>query len=218
MAPERVWRFGATTCNIYESLDQTLRLVQKSPDLYLDKEFLRSVNIQKKPLDLGDTDDFFECMTEEAFAQLRPSDPGESSTTYEDVENPDSDPPTNVLEFDHCACEVESWFYLLRRSRVTEDRHGCMWPKGSGLWVPRQLRKYEDLYQGSRMWPAVPWEVTRTYDNTSQKPHQVYHIWHGDEGKEGIILRSELVILIKIMRGRMTDPAFCTHIVPVSLL
>ncbi len=116
MSPERVWKFGVTSCHIYESLDQILRLVQKSPELYLDNKFLRRVNIHKEALDLDDTDEFFKCMTEEEFAQLRPSGLGEPFKTYEDVEKPDSDPPTNVFEFDECARAIEAWFYYLRLS------------------------------------------------------------------------------------------------------
>lgn len=218
MAQEPVWRVGPTMRNIYNALHQSLWLIQKSPGLYLDHESLRVINVELRDWDLDDTDEFFKCMTEEAFADLRPSNPLEPFTVYENVENPDSDPPSNVFELERCAREVESWFFHLQRSRVAQDGHGCIWPEDAGVWVPRQLRKYEDLYQGSRMSPAVPWEVTRAKSNNSNKPHQIYHVWHGDEGKEGVILRSELEILIRTMKGRMTDAAFCTHTVPVRKL
>ncbi len=216
MAKEAVWSIGPTMRNIFNSLHQRLGVVLKSPDLYLDDDFLRSINIHKEDLDLDDTDDFFHCMTEETFGNLWPTNAMEPFTTYDNVDDPHSNPPSNVFEFERCARNIEAWFFRLQRSRVAEDGHGCIWPKGPGYWVPRGLRKYEDLYQGSRMSPAVPWEVTRAKINTSRKPHQIYHVWHGDEGKEGVILQSELEILMRTMKGKMTDAAFSTQIVPVS--
>ena len=56
--------------------------------------------------------------------------------------------------------------------------------------------------------------VYRAYHKVD-KPHQVYLGTHGNAGREGVILRSELQILIRCMKGRMADPALCVHSVPV---
>lgn len=215
MAKETVWRIGPTMRNIYNSLNQRLGVVLQSQDLYLDDDFLLSINIHKEDLNLDDTDDYFHCMTEEAFVNLQPTDLTDPFTTYEDIEHPCSDPPTNVFELEHCARGIDGWFWDLQRAKVSEDGNG-MWPAGPDFWIPRPLQKYENIGNLSKYWPAVPWDLSRAMSNTSNKPHQIYSSWHGHEGKDGVILRNELEILFKTMKGKMTDAAFCTHIVPVS--
>lgn len=55
-------------------------------------------------------------------------------------------------------------------------------------------------------------------NSTSQEPHKVYYVWHRDEGREGLLARSELEIILRTVRGRMAEAAFSTHIVSVSCM
>ena len=215
MKQEPVWRIGPTMRRIYSTLQQILRLVERSSDVYLDEGFLSNVNVRKQDWDLTDTNDFFACMTEEKFAKLRPSDPLEENEPYEAAEYPDSAPPRDVFDLEDSALTIELWFKELQRRKVSEDGCGIDWPENSSVWVPREKFPYEDLYEGSRLPPSVPCQLFSAYFN-DDKPHQVYHAWHGDEGREGVILRSEIQILVRCMKGRMADPMLCVHNIPVS--
>ena len=190
--------------------------MESSSDVYLSDDFLHHAGICKKNWDLADTDDRFACMTLGEFAKLRPSDPHGPFTSYEDVEYPESDPPHNVFELEDCAYRVEMFFKELQVAKVSIDGRGYAWPDDSSLWVPREKYKYEDLGKGSRMPPSVPWSLDRAYYN-DDKPHQLYHACHGDEGSDGNISQSELEILVRCMKGRMTDQTLCMHNIPVSL-
>lgn len=215
MKQEPVWKVGPVMESIYSTLQQILRLVEKSPKIYLDDAFLSEISVRKHEWDLADTDDFFACMTEEELAHLRPSDPiPDEAIPYEDVEYPESAQPQNVFDLESSGVRIEEWFHELQERKVSIDGCGCIWPEGSSSWAPRELFKYEDLCHGRRNPPHVPWTLSGAYYNDDQ-PHQIYHAWHGDEGREGIILRSELQILIRCMKGRMADPALCMHNVPV---
>ncbi|KAF6227637.1 hypothetical protein HO173_012077 [Letharia columbiana] len=218
MKQEPVWKVGPVMESIYSTLQQILRLVEKSPKIYLDDAFLSEISVRKHEWDLADTDDFFACMTEEELAHLRPSDPiPDEAIPYEDVEYPESAQPQNVFDLESSGVRIEEWFHELQKRKVSIDGCGCIWPEGSSSWAPRELFKYEYLSRGRRNPPHVPWTLSGAYYNDDQ-PHQIYHAWHGDEGREGIILRSELQILIRCMKGRMADPALCIHNVPVLLL
>lgn len=215
MKEEPIWKVGPVKRRIHRRLQQILRLVEQSPDLYLNSTLSGKANIRKQDWDLTDKDEFFACMTEEDFANLTPSDPLEDMEPYEATESPDSAPPRTVFELERSAIEIELWFKELQRRKVSEDGCGCAWPDNSSAWVPREKFRFEDLYGGSRMPPSVPWRLFSAYYN-DDKPHQIYHAWHGDEGREEAILRSELQILIRCMKGRMADSALSVHNVPVS--
>ena len=101
--------------------------------------------------------------------------------------------------------------------KASVDGYGYKWPVNSSIWAPRELCKYEDLRGGSTMPPSVPWVLHHAYYNDN-KPHQLYHARHGDEGKDGVISRGELEILLTCMKGRMASPALCMHSLPVRLL
>lgn len=211
-----VWKVGPTMRMIYSSLRQILYLVEQSADVYLSESFLSGASIQRQDWDLSDTDDYFACMTEERFAELRPSNPLEEMEPYEAADYPDSGPARNVWDLEDSGLAIEMWFQELQERKISVDGCGCVWPKGSSAWVPREMFNYEDLHCESSIPPSVPWRLSSAYYN-NHKPHQIYHASHGDEGREGIILRSEIQILIRCMKGRMADPALCVHNVPVRL-
>ena len=110
MKKEAIWQIGPTARKIHCKLSQKLRQVEDSPDIYLSNDFMRDVGVRKHDWDLAD---FFACMTEEDFTKLSPSDPDPDPElpfiSYEDVEYPESDPPYNVVAFDHCAFRVEQF-------------------------------------------------------------------------------------------------------------
>ena len=107
-------------------------------------------------------------------------------------------------------------FKNLHQSKVAVDGYGSIWPKEPGFWVPRYNEQYEDLYDYRTYKPWVPYEVVGSYFTTSAKPHMVYYVTHDDEGREGIISRSEILILVTTMKGRMRTPRYRTHIAPVG--
>lgn len=215
MKKESIWKFGPTARGIYSTLSQILRYVEDCPDEYLNDEFLRVALIRKQDWDLADFDDCFARMTTEEFAKLRPSDPIEPYTSYEDTAFPDSDPPSNVFDFEECALRIVAFFRDLQRRKVSCDGCGIDWPESSSVWIPRDLHRYEYIHNGYRVLPSVPYTLVKAY-YCGDKPHQVYYAWHGDEGREGVISRSEIEILIKCMKVAIADPEFCVHNVPVS--
>lgn len=112
------------------------------------------------------------------------------------------------------AIAIDLWFQELRDRKIAVDGVGFEWPEGSAAWVPREKYPYEDLYAGNSMLPNVPYYLSSAYYNDGN-PHQVYHAWFGDEGREGVLLRSEIQILLRCIRGRMSDHQFHTQNVPV---
>ena len=216
MGKEDVWKVGPVMRSIYRALQQSLGLVEKSCDVYLDSSSLSKLDVRMQDWDLTHTDDYFACMREEDFATLKPSDPDEPIILYEDVEYPGSAPPRNVFDREDSAFAIEHWFQELQKRKVSVDGDGCEWPEGLSRWVPREKYSFENLRNGSRMPPSVPRELSSAYYNDDQ-PHQIYHACHADEAREGIVLRSELQILIRCMMGRVADPALCIHNVPVRL-
>lgn len=130
-------------------------------------------------------------MTEEEFADLTPSDPLEEAEPYEAGDYPDSDPPHNVWDLEDSVIAIELWFKELQKRKESEDGCGCVWPESSPAWTPREMFGYEDLHGGSRMPGSVPWRLYSAY-HKDDKPHQVYLATHRDEGREGVILRSEI--------------------------
>lgn len=206
----RVWQLGPTSLRIFASLQQAILLLDTSQTaFYLDEEFLSKASIIKEDWRLDDTDEFFECMTQEAFSNLQPDEP---VAPYEQVKPPNRGPPgDNIFDLEYSARDIEAWFYKLSRVTVSDD--------DLSSWGQRELTKYEyALYQGCRRPPAVHWMLCRAMCNGSGKPHQVYHVWNGDEGREGQIPRSELDIVLRTMRGRMIEASFSRHIVPVSCI
>ena len=181
-----IWQIGPTARKIHNKLSQILRYVEDSPDVYLSSNFMRDIGVQKQNWDLADTDDFFACMTEEEFTKLSPSDPEPDPdlpfVTYEEVEYPDSDPPCHFSDFDRSAFRVEIFFKELQIRKASMDGYGTEWPVNASIWVPRRLFKCEDLRGGSGTpdFP-LPWSLHRAYYNDN-KPHQLYHALHGDEG------------------------------------
>ncbi len=221
MKKEAIWKIGPTAFKIHSKLSHILRQVEDSQDVYLGNDFMRDIGVRKQDWDLADTDDYFACMTKEEFTKLSPSDPEPDPdlpfVTYEEVEYPESDPPHNVFDLKDCAFRVEIFFKELQMRKASMDGYGTEWPVKASIWVPRQLCKYEDLRGGSRMPPSVPWVLHRAYYNDN-KPHQLYHALHGDEGKDGVVSRSELEIMVTCMIGRMASPALCMHNIPVRLV
>ena len=217
MKKEAVWKVGPTARMIYSKLSQILRYVESSSNIYLSDNFLHQAGIHKQNWDLADTDERFACMTMAEFAKLRPSEPSRPFILYEDVEFPDSDPPHNVFDLEDCAYRIEIFFKELQVAKISMDGRGFAWPNDSSLWVPREKYRYEDLSEESRMPPSVSWYLHRAYYN-DDKPHQLYHACHGDEGSDGDIARSELEILVRCMKGRMADRTLCMHNIPVRLL
>ena len=212
---KKVWKVGPTARSIYSTLSQVLRVVENSPDVYLNEEFLSYVHVRKEDWDLTDTDEFFACMKAEEFVNLKPSKPYTVVVPYEDIEYPDSDPPYNVFGFEECAYKIETFFEELQTGKFSSDGYGITWPTSSSIWIPREKYKWEEeLHVGNRMLPSVPFTLERPYYN-GDKPHQVYYAWHGDEGRNGVIQRSELQILIRCMKGRIADRKLCMHTIPV---
>lgn len=213
---KKVWKVGPTARGIYSTLSQLLRVVENSPDVYLNEEFLSYVHVRKEDWDLTDTDEFFACMKAEDFVNLTPSEPLRRVVVpYEDIEYPDSDPPSNVWDFEECAYKIYLFFDELQVRKFSSDGYGITWPTSSSIWIPREKYKWEEeLHVGDRTPPSVPFTLHRPYYN-GDKPHQVYYAWHGDEGRNGVIQRSELQILIRCMKGRIADRKLCMHTIPV---
>ena len=141
---------------------------------------------------MAGTDEYFACMKEEDFAKLRPTAPIEPIRLYEDVDYPDSDPPYNVFGFEKCAYQIAIFFEELHVRRVSTDGYGIHWAFGLSKWGARELHPYEKVLRvGKRTPPSVPFTLEYAFFN-DDKPHQVLYAWHGDEGTEGVILKSEL--------------------------
>lgn len=215
MKEEAAWRIGHAIQGMHRTLLQIRHVLEQSRDVYLDDVSLRQASIRKVDFDLTGKDEFFSCMTAEQLASLSPSKPLGTYVPYEHVEFLASTPPKNVGDREDSAIAIELWFHELREWKLSRDGCGSVWPKSSSAWVPRDKFDEEDLYNSSRKPPSVSYQLFRAYSNYGH-PHQVYHAWHGDEGREGIILRSEVQILISCMAGRMSDPALCVHKVPVG--
>lgn len=98
---KKVWKVGPTARSIYSTLSQILRVVENSPDVHLNEEFLSYVHVRKEDWDLTDTDEFFACMKTEDFVNLTPSEPlREVVVPYEDIEYPTS---THILWMSNAA-------------------------------------------------------------------------------------------------------------------
>ena len=220
MSTEKVWKVGQTMRVIQNRLQKILDYVPVSPNIYMGDDLLKKANVTVQNWDLADTDEFFGCLPQEEFARLLPYDiDKEDYVPYEEVKNPQSPPPRNIWDCETSAREILEWFDELRQRKVSRSGWGDLWPITA--WAPREKFRYENLYSYARYSSyakcnPVPWFLRDTYccDNN---PHHIYHAWHGDEGKEGAILRSELTILARCMKGLMLKPEFCVYNVPVSL-
>ena len=215
MKEELVWKVGVTANNIHIMLSEVVHYVEGSPDVYLDDKFLRDTNIRLQQWDLAGTDDYFACMEREEFANLRPTAPFEPIIMYEDVAYPNTDPPHNVFDFEECAYEIAIFFEKLHVRKVSTDGYGLRWREGLSFWGARDLYPYEkSLHVGNRMLPSVPFTLEYAFYN-DDKPHQVVYAWHGDEGRDGVIQRSELQILMRCMKGSIAQQKLCMHNIPV---
>ena len=217
MKKESVWKVGESMQRIQLGLQMIIQTVDTSPNIYLDDESLEEMQVNKEDWDLTDTDEFFACLPHEDFAKLMPTEPDDQDfVPYEQVEPPKSAAPHSIWGRERSAREILQWFEELQYRKVSVDGRGFFWPCGASSWAPRNKLKYENLYDYARTPPSVPWYLFNVYTN-DDKPHHIYHAWHGDEGKDGAILQSELFIIARCMKGRMAAPTFCDHNVPVSL-
>ena len=215
MKEELIWKIGATARGLYIMLSQVVHCLEESPNAYLDDQFLRDTNIQLEYWDLAGTDEYFACMKEEDFANLRPTEPLEPIRLYEDVDYPDSDPPRHTIDFERCAYQIVTYFEELHFRKVSTDGYGIHWSVGLSSWGARELHPYEKiLHVGNRTPPSVPFTLEYAFYN-DDKPHQVIYAWHGDEGRDGVILKSELQILMRCMRGSILRQNLCMHNIPV---
>ena len=218
MKEELVWKVGVTAHNIHIMLSEVVHYVEGSPDVYLDDQFLRKTNIRLQQWDLAGTDDYFACMKREEFANLRPTAPLEPIRSYEDVDYPDSDPPSHTIDFERCAYQIATFFEEIHMRKVSTDGYGIHWPKGLSCWGARELYPYEKvLHVGNRNLPSVPFTLEYAFYN-DDKPHQVVYAWHGDEGRDGVIQRSELQILTRCMKGSIAQQKLCMHNIPVRFI
>ena len=215
MKKDNVWKIGPTMQRIQIALQQITQIVDEDPNVYLDDRSLQEANVNLQDWDLNDKDQCFACLSQETFADLRPTEPDEDFVSYEAVEYPQSPPPRNIRECERSARDILKWFKELQSRKVSVDGCGFSWAGGHS-WTPRNKLKYEELYGYDRTPPSVPWFLWSVYENNGM-PHHIYYAWHGDEGREGSILRSELYIIARCMKGRMAAPALCIHNVPVSL-
>ena len=215
MSTEKIWKVGQTMRVIQSRLREILNYVPVSPNIYMDDDLLKKANVAVQKWDLADTDEFFGCLPQEDFARLLPCDIDKE----EYVPYPQSSPPCDVWDRETSAGEILDWFHELRTRKVSHSGWGVLWP--SATWAPREKFKYENLFDYAK-WisyakcTSVPWFLRNAYC-LDDNPHHIYHVWHGDEGKEGAILRSELTILARCMKGLMLKPEFCVYNVPVSL-
>ena len=200
-------------------IDYIYQAVKKSSSLQLDRKCLeRAFCILYQDWNLDDTDDFFQCMTEEEFKALKPVYQWEEADTYEQVEPPVSSAPINTLERERCACAIERWFMELRRRKLGV---GCVWPneEEGAFWVPVELLPHENrLYNGYRGIGSVPYEILQALTYTSRKrfSHLMYHIYHAIESQDGVLLRTEVEILIEGIKSQMKSLLPHPSIVPVS--
>ena len=213
-----MWKVGLSARRIYKRVVNMFRMMQASSQTYLDQEFLRTLKIRYQDWDLTGTDDFFACMRSNEFETLRPSEPIEPIESYEDVEYPNNDPPSNVVGFNTCGYAIARFFDTLGERKITEDGHGISWPKNPPSWVPRTKYLFEDLHMGTRMPSSVPYEVESFfhYNSDERKPHRVYYMWHADEGREGVIQRSELEVFLRCIMTTVHSAKLCMHNIPVS--
>ena len=104
--------------------------------------------------------------------------------------------------------------YDLHCAKIAVDGYGNFWPSDPGFWVPRALRCFENLGGGNRF-DSVPWQVLKAYYTTSDMPHMIYHMIHGDDIDDKMISRSEIRTLIKKMKGTMRTAGYRMYIAPV---
>ena len=211
----RVWRFGPVTSKIHRRVEQMLELVEACPDLYLKNGFLADTGIRLDTWHLIDTDKYFRCMTESEFASA-----GESSTAYNNVKPPGSSPPTAwIANHENCAELIGLWFHKLQRLKFSKNGSGARWLQNH--WFLRELEEHEEeLYSGYRgdLDHSVPYEVFRALEYKSERPvpHQIFYHTHADsEAKEGVVLRTELKMILCTMLLRMSKAEHCMHIAPV---
>ena len=215
MKEELVWKVGVTAHDLSIMLSKVVHYVEKFSDVYPNEQFLRKINVRLQHWDLASTDDYFACMKRDEFANLRPSAPLEPLKLYEDLAYPNTDPPHNVFDFEECAYQIAIFFEELHMRKVSIDGYGIRWRKGLSFWRARELHQYEKvLHVGNRIPPSVPFTLQYAFYN-DDKPHQVVYAWHGDEGRDGVIQRSELQILMRCVRGSIAQQKLCMHNIPV---
>ena len=216
MKKKLVWKIGDTARDIYVTLLQTVRKVKASPDLYLDDDFLRKLNIEKQDWDLAENDEFFACMEKEDFVNLKPTEPLESPPSYDDVEYPNAAPPEVIYDIERAASQTAEFFKTLLRRKSSDEGCGFFYSDSPSIWVPRELRQFERrTCQIGRPDHKTPIFYLSHAFSQQDKPHQVYYAWHGDEGEEGVVSRNELEILIRGIMGTMSVRKLCMHNVPV---
>ena len=206
------WRYGPEARDISKILLRQIHTLRNSTATYLDEDFLQKLGVDCEPWELTDTHEFFACMTEKSFSELRPSDPIPPLAIAKFPEDP---PPFDVISREACGDSVQFMFSEMHCSKVAVDGYGGIWPHEPGFWVPRLLQRYDDLSFGSRIGPSVPWHVAKAYFTTSDKPHMVYHLVHGDDVGDEVISRAEILVLVQTMKGRMGQSRYCMHIAPV---
>ena len=195
-----------------------LRIMRVSAQVDLDQDMLCILKIRIQDWDLAGTDDFFACMRSTEFEIRRPSEPIEPFESYEDVEYPDDDPPYNVFGFKTCGYAIARFFDTLQDRKISEDGHGISWPQNPPSWVPGTKYLFEDLHKGTPIPSPVMYRVESFfhYHSDEDKPHRVYYMWHADEGREGVIQRSELEVFLRCIMSTIVSPKLCMHNIPVS--
>lgn len=120
--------------------------------------------------------------------------------------------------FDHEDCSESVWlmFRELHCTMLALDGFGGSWSREPNFWYPREKHRCEMLGGGNRFERLKPWKIVMAYDTTSHSPHMIYHVIHSDAGKDGVISKSELEVLVKTMKGRMRESEYFTHFAPVS--
>ena len=117
------------------------------------------------------------------------------------------------------AKEIANFSEDLGKAKASSSGWGYYDTKGQSVWMSQGLKSFEwCLCQLGRPDEATPLHaVSRVFHNTDidRKPHRVYYAWHGDEGRDRVVYRSEAEILIECIKGNMRRLKLCMYNVPV---
>lgn len=215
MDQEPTWRLGNEWHEILGTLRRTLSLLESSARVGLHEVFLQKLNVEQQPLDLTQPSAFFEPMAESEFHKLPLVNAERPNKPVRTIKFPRHRVPKGLFDHEDCTQSVWIMFQELHCTMISPDGSGCTWSESPTLWYPRKKYPYEFIGGGSKSERFKPWKIVTAYDTCSNKPHMVYHVIHSDTGKDGIIGRSELEVLVKTMKGRMEEAQYCTHIAPV---
>ena len=194
--------FAKANLSKYKMLSKIRKSISRYADPLVSPEEALENHIDVVSFDPWASDDnFFKCLQDAEFDTLLcdRSDP----PSDEEILLPDLSQRLLTEQAD----AIDNMFNDYRCLKGSEDGDGFSWP--GTRWRQRYPNRYErraNINTKHYEIPAhsQPYDTLRTIYHVRSQPHMIYHTMHLDEKTESL-LRSEVIFLVDVIKGRMWD-------------